>query len=700
MLVRTLGALVLGALAVANMTQGVQRLDRKDLSKRLKTMEQELDAKRAELGVPGLALVIVEGDKVIYMKGLGVRDVQRRLPVTPDTLFPIASATKAFTAALTAMSVDDHKLSFDDSPKKYLPYFHLSDSTADAEVTIRDLLCHRTGLMGSDLALGSPALNREEVIKVAGTAKPTENFRESFQYHNGMFSAAGEAVASAQKSTWDELVRRRIFQPLGMQRSNTSLRELKLSRDTATGYISQDEEVRDRKLPFRDVSNVASAGAINSSVRDMAQWLRLMLNNGSFAGRRLISEESFKQLVTPQIQMDVKMHYGLGWVLFDWHGYNLVSHDGGVDGFHSVVELMPDHQLGYVLLANVDDDDLEKYARKIIWSNLVGLPQPAAASGSASSESFNELVGRFEDRADKVSAFLEIEDGKLVLKITGQPSMTLEPKKKDQFTIQGAPESYLINIERGPRNEVVSLQLKEPDDETRFERSAAFVAPLSVDELMSKVVSAYGGAAALEKHQTMISEIDVDFVNQGMKAEGQIAAKAPDALALNLKLLALGKQVGTIYDDFDGHRGIFVSSFSPTHVKTGEELQNARIQSDFYQQALNWKKLFHEIAIKEISKVGSEEVYVVSKKPHAGSPITDYISTTNFRLLRRDIIEAVGEESGVVSEYYRDFRTVDGVVLPFTIIQQSPDFGKVTTTIKSIKFNLPLPPGTFKNKRS
>src|ERR1043165_668004 len=701
MLVRTLGPLVLGALALANtiyrlpatMTQSVQ----KDLSSRLQTMEQELDAKRRELGVPGLALVVVDGDKVIYLKGLGLRDVQRRLPVTPDTLFPIASATKAFTSALAAMSVDDHKLSFDDSPKKYLPYFHLSDQTADSEVTIRDLLCHRTGLLGSDLALGSPALNREEVIKIAGNAKPTENFREAFQYHNGMFSAAGEAVASAENSTWDELVRRRIFQPLGMKSTNTSLAELKASRDFATGYLSQDEKVSDRRLPFRDVSNVASAGAINSSARDMAQWLRLLLHNGSFEGHRLISEASFKELLTPQIQMDVNVQYGLGWALFNWHGYDLVSHDGGVDGFHFVVEFMPEHQLGYVLLANVDDDDLEKYARKIIWTNLVGLP--ATTEQSKASESFNDLIGRFEDHADKVSAVVEMQDGKLTLSITGQPLMTLEQKQKDQFKIQGAPETYGVNIERGPRNEVVSLHLKEPDDDTVFERSTSFVAPLSVDELMSKVLAAYGGAAALRKHQTMISDVEVDFVNQGIQAAGQIAARAPDAQALNLTLMALGKQVGTIHDDFDGQQGVFESSFSPPHVKSGEELQNARLQSDFYQQVVNWKKLFAEISIKEISKVGSEDVYVVTKQPHAGSPITDYISTTTFLLLRRDTVEAVGEESAVVSDYYRDFRVVDGVVLPFTTIQQSPDFGKITTHVKSIKFNVAPPRGTFKSKR-
>jgi CubicO group peptidase (beta-lactamase class C family) len=167
----------------------------------LAAIEKAIDQKRQELGIPGLSLVIVKDDNVIYMKGLGFKDFERKLPVTPDTLFAIGSASKAFTSMLALMSADEGKLSLEDSPKKYLPYFKLRDPDADAKITIRDLLSHRSGLNRTDLAMVTGQLNREELIQVAAMAKPTAKLGEKFQYQNVMYAAAGEAVARAQNST-------------------------------------------------------------------------------------------------------------------------------------------------------------------------------------------------------------------------------------------------------------------------------------------------------------------------------------------------------------------------------------------------------------------------------------------------------------------------------------------------------------------
>src|SRR5687768_591657 len=197
----------------------------------LAAIEKAIDARRQELGIPGLSLAIVKDDKVIYMKGLGVKDFERKLPVTPDTLFAIGSASKAFTGMAVVMSADEGRLSLDDSPKKFLPYFTLRDSDAAAKITIRDLLAHRSGLNRTDLAMLTSQLNREELIKVAGQAKPTAKLGEKWQYQNIMYTAAGEAVAKAENSTWDKLIETRIFKPLGMNNSDTAAETMKKSRD-------------------------------------------------------------------------------------------------------------------------------------------------------------------------------------------------------------------------------------------------------------------------------------------------------------------------------------------------------------------------------------------------------------------------------------------------------------------------------------
>ena len=190
-----------------------------DLDARLAAIEKAVEEKRQEFGIPGLSLVIVKDDRVVYMKGLGYKDFEAKVPVTPDTLFAIGSSSKAFTGMLVTMAADAGKLSLDDSPKKHLPYFKLQDPEADAKITVRDLLSHCSGLNRTDLAWISGVLNREEVIRVASQAKPTAKLREKFQYQNVMYAAAGEIVGRVENSTWEKLIAERIFKPLGMKSS-------------------------------------------------------------------------------------------------------------------------------------------------------------------------------------------------------------------------------------------------------------------------------------------------------------------------------------------------------------------------------------------------------------------------------------------------------------------------------------------------
>src|SRR3954470_7522429 len=223
----------------------------------LAAIEKSLEEKRKELGIPGMSLVIVKDDKVIYLKGLGVKDFEKNIPVTPDTRFAIGSSTKAFTAMLAVMSADDGKLSLDDSPKKFLPYFHMQDPDADARIKIRDLLSHRSGLDRTDISMVTGKLNREELIRVAGMAKPTAKLGEKFLYQNVMFAAAGETVAKAQGTTWDKIIETRIFKPLGMKASNTTVAATVHSRDYALGYTYNDDTKETKHVPMREIPAAA-----------------------------------------------------------------------------------------------------------------------------------------------------------------------------------------------------------------------------------------------------------------------------------------------------------------------------------------------------------------------------------------------------------------------------------------------------------
>jgi CubicO group peptidase (beta-lactamase class C family) len=397
------------------------------LRARLDAIEKAIDQKRRELHIPGAALVVVKDDRIVYIKGLGYKDRENRRPVTPDTLFAIGSSTKAFTAMTALMSQDENKLSLDDPPRKHLPFFRLRDPESDAKLTIRDLLSHRSGLNRTDLLWAGGALTTEELLRAAGAAKPTAKLGEKWQYQNVMFLAAGEAVARAQKMPYPEVVKRRIFAPLGMKASNLSVREMQRAPDHALGYEVNPDTKAVRRLPMRDLTAIAPAGAINSSARDMAQWVRLMLGNGAYGGKRLVSPRAVAEMTRKQIRVGPTMDYGLGWFLRDWNGHKVVEHGGNIDGFNALVALMPDQKLGFVLLTNVSGSPLGETAMETVWTEIVGKPEaPKTAAAAAPAAAPEPEAGTYLLKEANVNAEVVFKEGKLIFTVPGQPPYPLE----------------------------------------------------------------------------------------------------------------------------------------------------------------------------------------------------------------------------------------------------------------------------------
>jgi CubicO group peptidase (beta-lactamase class C family) len=682
-----------------------QLTDAADMQKRLGAIEQSVEAMRKKLGIPGLSLVIVKDDQVIYLKGFGLRDVERGLPVTSDTLFGIGSATKSFTAMLTMISVDQGKVSLNDSPRRFLPYFRLRDPSANAKVTIRDLLCHRTGLMGySDLGLATGVLNRQELIQTAGFAKPTAGFREKFQYNNVMFATAGEAVAGAYQTTWEQLIEALVFKPLGMKQTNTSIAQMQQSPDFSQRYALVDATGKNQALPMRDISAIGPAGSINSNVTDLAQWLRLMLGGGVFNGKRIVSQESFAELWSPQINVSEHVDYGLGWGLADWKGLRLALHNGGSDGFHSLIEMARNKNIGFALLANVEEPSLDAAARHIIWSNLLDIkledPSPAATGADASKKEVNldELVATYKNPDDPSVAEIKINDGKAVLLMTGEPTYTLVPKGNDEFGVVELPASYSLRVKRDASGKVASIILVEPEGTTEVKRMNKTAKPLvprmPVKTLIQHMIVAAGGEANLRKHSTMQASIAIDFENQGVTGYGSISSRAPNSQSTEMTLTALGKAIGTTREYFDGREGGEESSFVSAEAWDADSLENKKIESDFYNQLLNWAGLFKSVKIAKMSKIGPERVYVVEKIAANGTSVVDYVSAKSFNLLRRETIEAPGSDT--ITESFSDFRIVDNVRVPFRTLQHTEEFGDITIQIKKLRFNVDFADEVFR----
>ena len=336
--------------------------------------------------VPGAAVVVVHGDDVLYLKGHGLREAGSDRPVTPDTVFPLASCTKAFTTTLLAMLVDEGKMSWDDPVRKHLDWFHLSDPLADRAVTIRDLVTHRTGVAGHDLLWYRSPLSQEEIVRRIAFLPLAKPFRTTFLYQSTMFTAAGMAAGATAKTTWADLVRKRILDPLEMTGASLTTTEV--------------EKVVDRAMPHRVGVNGKPtviewypqeepnpAGSLNVSARDLAIWLSFQLGEGSYRGKRLVGAAALRETHTPQIvlpregierDLNPETHlasYGMGWRIQDYRGTLLLSHAGAIDGFRAQLILLPREKIGIALLCNLHQSRINLALGNNLIDLFLGLPK-------------------------------------------------------------------------------------------------------------------------------------------------------------------------------------------------------------------------------------------------------------------------------------------------------------------------------------
>ena len=334
--------------------------------------------------LPGIAIAIVKNDQVVFAKGYGVRKLGDPTPVDEKTLFAIGSSSKAFTAAAIAMLVDEGKMKWDDPATKYLPGFQLFDPYVTREITVRDLLCHRSGLDRGDFIWYGTPYDRDEIWSRIRHVKPSSSFRSKFGYQNIMFLAAGQIVARVSGKSWDDFIRERIFTPLGMSSSNTTIRAFTGQNNVATPHAKVDEKVK--TIPWRNIDNIAPAGSINSNVSDMAQWVRLQLAEGEYKGARLVSSGAAKEMHEPQtiIPRDPQLSlfmpdthfrsYGLGWMLQDYKGRKVVQHGGAIDGMIAMVGMIPEERLGVVILTNLQGQLLPTALMFRVFDAYLGAP--------------------------------------------------------------------------------------------------------------------------------------------------------------------------------------------------------------------------------------------------------------------------------------------------------------------------------------
>lgn len=432
---------------------------------KLKKIDEFINKAMNDWKMPGFAAAIVKNDSVIFVKGYGVRDVIKKEPVDENTLFVIASCSKAFTTAALACLVDRGKIQWDDAVTKYLPGFQMYDPWVTKEITIRDLVTHRSGLAtysGDFLWLGTD-YNRDEIIKRIRYLKPASSFRSKFGYQNLMFITAAEIIKAVTDTTWADFIRVHILNPLGMKHTDTSYKIFNDDNNAAKAHYLRNSEMKIYSNTQQD--NAYGALGINSCVSEMAQWIRLQLGKGKYDGKRIFSERQSSEMWSNQTVMG-NGNYGLGWMLGYRNGKKIISHGGGMPGMISNVTLVPEENLGFVLLSNLEvgmvsavnnyildlmtnaePKDYEKmmldaYAkRRENYANELKKRDEARSKDSKPSLPLENYCGRYEDKMYG-PAEVSLKEGKLYLQFVHSPTFRgeLHHFQYDQFCIDWEDE--------------------------------------------------------------------------------------------------------------------------------------------------------------------------------------------------------------------------------------------------------------------
>jgi CubicO group peptidase (beta-lactamase class C family) len=351
---------------------------------RLKDLDSAFEQVLKTWHTAGFAVAVIEKNKVIYAKGFGYRDLEGKLPVTANTMFAIGSCSKAFTATLIGQLQHDNKLDIDKPVRDYYPSLKFFNDVMNNTITLRDMMSHRTGLARFDMSwYFFNTKSTDSLVQRIQYMEPTFGIREKWQYNNFMYAAQGALVEKLTGKSWGDNIKQNIFEPLGMSRSNVTVAEMEKSREVSYGYtIREDNSIK--KLPYYHINGMSPAGAINSTVLDMAKWVTAWINNGKYNGKEVIPADFRNEAISSQAILDGSLpskqrpgiyfsNYGFGWFVDSYNGHYRVEHGGNIDGFSANASFFPSDSLGIVVLSNQTDSKVPAIVRNMISDRILNL---------------------------------------------------------------------------------------------------------------------------------------------------------------------------------------------------------------------------------------------------------------------------------------------------------------------------------------
>ncbi|MDE3055278.1 MAG: serine hydrolase [Verrucomicrobiota bacterium] len=435
------------------------------LIQQIKESEPLIAQSLIDYRVPGLALGILLDGELVYTKGFGKSDLEKGLSVSADTIFQIGSCSKAFTSFLSGLLMEEGKISWDQPLIDLLPQFRLQNSYATLHMTMRDILSHRSGFPRHPLVwYGASDMNREELVQKLRYLDFSTDFRERHHYGDLLYIAAALAMEKVVGKSWEEQIKERVLAPLKMARTGVSLKEMEKKNDIALPYQVKAGKIQ--RMAFRDFKLIAPAGGLHSTVNDLSKWVSMHLHGGKIGSLSLISPVTLQEMYSPQAIIQEAPQAkeaaislaGLGWNIIPYRGHYYVSHDGGVDGFTSVVNLLPEEKIGIIVLTNSNLTPLARYLSGFVMDRLLLLPPKdwlqeglekvqtswklesqttdisGRKQGTALSHPISHYAGSYSHPGYGTLKIQVIEEGKLRMEHNGLAAI-LEPWHYDTFIL-------------------------------------------------------------------------------------------------------------------------------------------------------------------------------------------------------------------------------------------------------------------------
>lgn len=386
-LAKILGTLLLALLALG-LAQALMAQDA-DVARKLQGFDAYMEKVLRDWNAPGVGVGIVVGDKLVFAKGYGYRDYGKKLPFTPNTLCQIASNSKLFTSVAAGLLVDEGKLTWDKPVRNSNPAIRFYNDDLNDNVTLRDMLSHRTGITRHDMIWYQSDDTRKQLFEKVKYLEPKEPLRTMFIYNNMMYTSAGYLIELQSGKTWEEFVRERIFKPLDMNHTSYSVADMVKQPDFGVGYTEKRDTFELYQIPYyEDTAGMAPCGAIVSNINDMSHWLIALMNDGKYAGKQVLPEDALKATLEPAIALPnsmgesrgwwevQNMAYGMGRWTASYRGHLLAFHGGDLDGFHSQVSYMPQERIGVIVFVIGDHcASLYNTVSYNVYERLLGMSQ-------------------------------------------------------------------------------------------------------------------------------------------------------------------------------------------------------------------------------------------------------------------------------------------------------------------------------------